>query len=84
MLENVAKRLQAPAPTVFVGVGDNPLSDIKGAKLAGADWRSILVRTGVWQSSEDNDLSHPADHVCADILQAVELALATYGNRGKE
>eukprot|EP00003_Mantamonas_plastica_P028246 TRINITY_DN6321_c0_g1_i1.p1 TRINITY_DN6321_c0_g1~~TRINITY_DN6321_c0_g1_i1.p1 ORF type:complete len:264 (+),score=73.32 TRINITY_DN6321_c0_g1_i1:135-926(+) len=60
--------------TVY-GIGDNPKSDICGANAAGEHWRSVLVRTGNWQSEEDNDQEHPADVVCDDVLAAVKWIL---------
>eukprot|EP00818_Percolomonas_sp_WS_P002467 CAMPEP_0117434946 /NCGR_PEP_ID=MMETSP0759-20121206/219_1 /TAXON_ID=63605 /ORGANISM="Percolomonas cosmopolitus, Strain WS" /LENGTH=283 /DNA_ID=CAMNT_0005226461 /DNA_START=352 /DNA_END=1203 /DNA_ORIENTATION=+ len=50
-------------------IGDNPRSDIHGANNAGMF--SILVRTGCFQSDEDNDLEHPAQLVCDDFDSAV-------------
>ena len=58
--------------THFIGVGDNPLADIRGANDAGANWRSVLVRTGVWVSSADNCESHPASLVAGNVLDAVK------------
>ena len=46
---------------------------------AGKDWRSILVRTGIF-SAEGNDPLHPADYVCDDVTAAVALVLNTHGN----
>lgn len=67
--------LAAPAPSkaVYFGVGDNPKSDIRGANNAGANWKSILVRTGVFSDrSAENDSTDPADYVCEDITAAVD------------
>ncbi len=61
---------------MFYGVGDNPLSDICGANSAGPNWRSILVRTGIFQG-EGNDDINPADHVVTDVEEAVDLILST-------
>ena len=64
-------------PTVFFGIGDNPLSDIRGANNAGAHWKSILVRTGLYKSDRD-DYPHSEDvpdFVRADIEAAVECIL---------
>ncbi|EFC35808.1 predicted protein [Naegleria gruberi] len=49
-------------------IGDNPLSDIKGAN--GAGFVSMLLRTGVWQSSEENDSQNPATHVFPSVREA--------------
>ncbi|CAG9466480.1 unnamed protein product [Pedinophyceae sp. YPF-701] len=59
-------------------VGDNPASDVRGARAAGAAFVPILVRTGAWHGGEgcDNDERDPADHVCGDVLEAVQLVLA--------
>jgi len=60
--------------TKIYAVGDNPLSDIKGAN--DAKWNSILVRTGVWQEpNKANDTDNPAKYVCANVLEAVNLIL---------
>jgi len=42
-------------------IGDNPKSDIAGGNAAGMT--TILVRTGVFESSSSNDEEHPASHV---------------------
>jgi ribonucleotide monophosphatase NagD (HAD superfamily) len=59
-------------PTKCFGIGDNPKSDIRGANRAGGHWRSVLVRTGVFQGGE-NDAEDPADFVVRDVLEAVRL-----------
>lgn len=57
-------------------VGDNPASDIAGARAAGLPWTSILVRTGIFRRPPgENDPNHPADFVVQDVLQAVDAAL---------
>ena len=45
-------------------IGDNPSSDIAGAINAG--WKSILVKTGVFQGPE-NDPTYPADYIVNDF-----------------
>lgn len=63
-----------PPPSQCFGIGDNPKSDIRGANHAGSHWRSVLVRTGVFQGKEgDNDPQDPADFVVQDVLEAVQL-----------
>jgi ribonucleotide monophosphatase NagD (HAD superfamily) len=54
-------------------VGDNPKSDIAGANSMGWPWKSVLVRSGVFQG--ENDKEHPADVVVDDVAEAVSLAL---------
>ena len=54
----------------FFGIGDNPLSDIRGANSAGSNWSSVLVRTGVWVG-DVNDAVDPANYVFDDVVQAV-------------
>jgi len=58
---------------VIYGVGDNPLTDIRGANAAGGKWRSVLTRTGIFQGGE-NDEKNPAHHVVEDLLEWFELA----------
>lgn len=62
-------------------VGDNPMSDIRGANAAGPAFTSILVCTGVFQGRPglDNDPLDPADHVVADVGAAVDLILQMEG-----
>jgi len=52
-------------------IGDNPAADILGANKAGAPWTSVLVRTGVFQSSDANCSDHPAQMVEADLASAI-------------
>ena len=62
--------------TNFYMIGDNPLTDIKGAN--NAKWKSILVKTGMHQSDE-NDLDNPATFVVNHIKEAVNLILKLEG-----
>ena len=62
----------------FYMIGDNPLTDIRGARNAGTHWRAILTRTGLWQGGE-NDEVDPADVVVDGVLEAVEWILDTEG-----
>lgn len=76
MLQSEAQRIGGDCPNdacnaIFYGVGDNPLSDIRGANAAGPSWKSILVRTGMFQGGE-NDPLDPADAVLEDLAQAVD------------
>lgn len=61
-------RIKTKAPSCSYMVGDNPASDIAGARNFG--WESILVRTGVFRG-EDNDSNHPATYVAKDVLVSV-------------
>ena len=54
-------------------VGDNPLTDIAGAKRAGDPWSSILVESGMWRPGDDTG---GADAVVADVAAAVDVVLA--------
>ena len=60
-------------------VGDNPKSDIRGAKAAG--WKTILVETGVFKKSEErqNDPEDPADYVVKDVREAIKLIFSLEG-----
>jgi len=53
-------------------VGDNPESDIAGANAA--RWKSILVRTGVYDPGQGPPSHHPT-HEVEDVEQAVQWAL---------
>lgn len=52
-------------------VGDNPKSDVRGARLRGSPWRSILVRSGNFKGENDHD--DPADLVVEDAHEAVKI-----------
>ncbi len=75
---NVMRVSQAPHQTYAfdVGaVGDNPASDVAGARAAGAPWVPVLVTaTGVWPGP-GNSAAAPADLVVDDVEAAVALAL---------
>jgi len=72
VLAEQAHRLGLTAPESIYMVGDNPASDIAGACNTGRPWRSILVRTGVFQGGPGgNSTQHPADLVVEDVEQAV-------------
>ena len=71
----IADILRARNAGDVYAIGDNPLSDIKGANAMGERWHSILVRTGVFQGAE-NDADHPAKHVVANFAAAVDLVLS--------
>jgi HAD superfamily hydrolase (TIGR01456 family) len=58
-------------------IGDNPKSDIRGARAAGPAWTSILVRSGVFQG--ENDPTDPADIVVDNFLIAVKNILEISG-----
>lgn len=70
-----SERLAVSAPNLYFGIGDNPKSDVRGANAAGAAWKSVLVRTGIFQSPLANDPIDPADHVCNNVEEAVDLIL---------
>jgi len=68
-----AAAAQEPFGRIFM-VGDNPAADIRGANQAGGPWRSVLVRTGVF-STGDNDPHDPAWKVVDDVSAAVDVVL---------
>jgi FMN phosphatase YigB (HAD superfamily) len=47
-------------------IGDNPIADVAGGRAAGL--RTIWIAQGAWADHE-----HDADHVVADVLQAMEI-----------
>ena len=55
-------------------VGDNPTTDIRGANDAGSHWRSVLLRTGIFDGP-DNDFENPADFVVPGVLDAVRMII---------
>lgn len=59
-------------------LGDNPAADIAGANAAGGPWRSVLLRTGMWEGGA-NDAGHPAAHVAQGVGEGVAAALAAWG-----
>ncbi|KAI0344295.1 HAD-superfamily hydrolase [Trametopsis cervina] len=62
-------------PQIYM-VGDNPASDIAGAN--GAGWRSVLVRTGVYDPTEGPP-AHEPTFEAADVEEAVTLAIQRTG-----
>jgi len=54
-------------------IGDNPKSDIRGARAAG--WVTILVESGVFKKKPgvENDPEDPADYVVKNISEAIKL-----------
>ena len=63
-------------PTLYYGIGDNPKADIRGANNAGNHWKSVLVRTGVFQGiNDDHDV---ADIVADDIASALDVIFAKH------
>ncbi|KAI0850738.1 HAD-superfamily hydrolase [Daldinia vernicosa] len=66
-------------------VGDNPASDIRGANEykspEGTDWKSVLVRTGVWSPERGGDPVFRPGAIVDDVKGAVEWALEQEGWR---
>lgn len=58
-------------------IGDNPQTDIQGANLAG--WKTILVKTGVWHGTEENDKDYPATYVVNNFYDAIKLIFELEG-----
>ncbi|KAK7988673.1 hypothetical protein PG989_008988 [Apiospora arundinis] len=67
-------------------IGDNPESDIVGANSyksrMGADWKSILVETGVYKAGTEP--SHKPTYHAKNVAEAVRLALDEEGYNIKE
>ncbi|WP_405395407.1 HAD family hydrolase [Microbispora hainanensis] len=51
-------------------IGDNLTADIAGGRAAGL--RTIWIDRGTW-----SDVDHQPDHVVTDVLQAIEILLAS-------
>lgn len=73
-------------------VGDNPESDIAGANdyvsERGAEWYSVLVRTGVWSAERSGGVEGLSDRlrprvVLNDVREVVRWALEREGWKGK-
>lgn len=67
-----------PAIKTIYMVGDNPESDIAGAnryesRIPGAQWRSILVETGIYRAGS-KPVVEP-HHTAANVVEAIKLAL---------
>ncbi len=58
-------------PSSIICVGDNPVSDILGANGMGGCFKSVLVRTGVWQGEEAAAANLEPWRVYADVLECV-------------
>ena len=72
-----SRKLGVPAPVKFYGIGDNPHADVRGANNAGDHWSSILVCTGIFQGTpQDNDSVDRADRVEFDVYEAVKRLLS--------
>lgn len=52
-------------------IGDNPVTDIKGANNAGGRWKSIMTLTGMHPGPENHDV-YPAYQVVEDVGAALE------------
>lgn len=57
----------------FYMIGDNPAVDIKGGNDNG--FKTILVRTGVFESREANCTNYPATYCVNDFRDAINLIL---------
>ena len=79
--EKYLKELTKLQISNFYMIGDNPKSDIRGGNAAG--WITILVKTGVFQQSEENpnDPEDPAKYVVDDFMAALKLICELEGIR---
>jgi len=77
LIDARAAALGVPPPASLFMVGDNPLTDIKGAKRAGGRWRAVLAQTGMFTGAdaENAALPEPADYVVPDVGSIVEIVL---------
>ncbi|KAF8926621.1 hypothetical protein BGZ58_011043 [Dissophora ornata] len=65
-----------PHPRTVYAIGDNPYADIAGANSYG--WKSVLVRTGVFNpEGDENHYMHPATAVVDDVGDAVRWIIST-------
>ncbi|ORX79010.1 HAD-superfamily hydrolase [Anaeromyces robustus] len=73
LLEKFSKNYLNEEISNVYAVGDNPSVDILGANNYG--WHSILVRTGVFKTGE-NDKIYPAKTVVNNVLDSVKFILS--------
>uniref|UniRef100_A0A7S3AAP9 Uncharacterized protein n=1 Tax=Rhodosorus marinus TaxID=101924 RepID=A0A7S3AAP9_9RHOD len=73
-----AQSKSGTVPETIYAIGDNPRSDIAGANRAGERYKSILVRTGVFNGNLDNDPEDPADYVVQNVEEAMDLIRAIH------
>jgi HAD superfamily hydrolase (TIGR01456 family) len=59
----------------YYGIGDNPASDIRGANQAGSNWRSILVKTGLYREGDELVSEETPHFVEENVLEAVNRIL---------
>ncbi|KAL1918801.1 uncharacterized protein VTP21DRAFT_2823 [Calcarisporiella thermophila] len=69
----------AQAPTNVYAIGDNPASDIAGARAA--NWHGILVKTGI---ARENDPNIPAHAVLEHVEDAIKYILEREFESGSE
>ena len=79
-LRELAGSSEPAAEEVFYMVGDNPTSDMEGARRAnihhrgtGTTWKGVLVRTGVYK---EGDETNSAAVVVDGVREAVDWILA--------
>ena len=84
LIDARAAALGVPPPTSLFMVGDNPLTDIKGAKRAGGRWRAVLTQSGMFTgaAAENAALPEPADYVVPDVGSIVEIVLGEHSLQG--
>lgn len=71
--EKILQDMNPEAPLVrYYAIGDNPASDIRGAKMAGRQWKSILVKTGIYQDSHELEEEEIPDFYEENILTAIQ------------
>lgn len=76
LIQAESTRLGHGEVQIFYGIGDNLLSDIRGANNAGDNWRSVLVRTGIFQGKDNDDIDK-ADIVLDNVLEAIQHIIRT-------
>ena len=90
LARELARRPQPrPLRTVYA-IGDNPRSDIRGARNAAAAdpavrWVPVLTRTGCFQGPPGaNDPDDPADIVVNDVAEAIQTIVRIEEEKAKE
>lgn len=85
LLEQAGNDGKGGLDTVYM-IGDNPESDIKGAnefENGVAEWKSVLVKTGVFRARQGEKPSVEPDALVEDVREGVRWALKKSGWKGE-
>lgn len=69
------EQIMGPGLDRYYMIGDNPAADIRGGNLAGDHWTTIMVKSGVFQPTEED----PPDILVQGVSDAVDAIFAREG-----